>query len=140
MKQFNILIIDDDPDDHFFVKSAIREFGSNISLISVYDGTQGLNYLGISESNLIHKKFPDLILCDINMPFMSGMDFLEAIKSDDHYKNIPVCMFTTSCDDETKAKLVALGALDCVTKPMYAANYNTILANIFNKLPAFDNL
>ncbi len=140
MKQFNILIIDDDPDDHLFVKSAINEFGLSINLISVYDGTQGLNYLGISEASIDRKRFPDLILCDINMPYMTGISFLEIVKSDESYKNIPICILTTSCDESTKEKLMGLGAIDCIIKPSYVSNYKTILAKVFNSISCFDDL
>ncbi|MDP1800731.1 MAG: response regulator [Bacteroidota bacterium] len=140
MKQFNILIVDDDPDDHLFVKSAISEFRSQINLISVYDGMQGLKYLGLTESDSVHKKFPDLILCDINMPFIDGINFLETVKKDESYKNIPICILTTSCDECTKQRLISLGAMDCIIKPSYMSNYKTILAKIFNNISSFDDL
>ena len=47
-------------------------------------------------------------------------------------------MLSTSCDDETKNKLLSMGAFDCVNKPNYASNYVTILALILNKVPSFD--
>ncbi len=140
MKPLNILIVDDDPDDHLFVKSAISEFSSRINLISVYDGMQGLKYLGLTENNSVQKKFPDLILCDINMPFIDGISFLEIVKRDGSYKNIPICILSTNFDEATKKRLIALGAIDCIIKPLYASNYNTILAKIFNNIPGFDDL
>ena len=140
MNHLNILIVDDDPDDHLFVKAAIREFSSRINLISVYDGMQGLKYLGLAQSNSTQKKFPDLILCDINMPFINGVSFLETVKRDESYKNIPIWMLTTSCDKATKERVINLGAIDCVIKPSYMSNYKTILAKIFNTIPSFDDL
>ena len=140
MNQFTILIIDDDPDDHFFIKSAIAEFGLRIELVSMFDGKQGLKYLELAQSRLALKQLPHLIICDINMPFMDGITFLESIMNVDKLKDIPVCMLSTNCDDEVKAKVLNLGALDCISKPSYSSNYNTILANIFNKVPAFEKL
>ncbi len=140
MKQFNILIIDDDPDDHNFIKAAISEFGMRINVISVFDGLQGVKYLGLSEFNSVPKTLPDLIICDINMPFMNGIDFVEKLKGIEYCKNIPVFILSTSCDEETKKKLIALGALDCLIKPVYVSNYKILLADIFNKVPFFDDL
>lgn len=139
MSKFNILIVDDDPDDHLFITSAINEYSLRINVISVYDGMQGLKYLGLSEPNA-EKRFPDLIISDINMPFINGLNFLESVKSDENYKNIPICILTTSCDDITKQRVLQLGAIDCITKPSYASNYTIILAKIFNLVPSFDDL
>ncbi len=74
------------------------------------------------------------------MPFMNGIDFLDKLKEMEYYKNIPVFILSTSCDEETKKKLIALGALDCLIKPAYVSNYKTLLADIFNKVPSFENL
>ncbi len=140
MNQFTILIVDDDPDDHFFIKSAIAEFGLRIDLVSMFDGKQGLKYLELVGSGSANEKLPHVILCDINMPFIDGLRFLESVKSDGRFKHIPVCMLSTNCDDEVKKKVLSLGALDCISKPSYASNYNTILAGIFNKVAAFEKL
>ncbi len=140
MKQLKVLVIDDDPDDHLFIRTAIKEMSMYIEVVSVYDGNQGLKYLEIADDKLKQNKLPDLILCDINMPFINGLGFLETIKKDENCKNIPICILTTSLDEDAKQKLIAIGALDCFVKPVYARNYNTILANIFNKVPIFDDL
>lgn len=72
------------------------------------------------------------------MPLVDGFVFLETVKSDESYRNVPVCMLTTSCNEETKNKLLTIGALDCVIKPRFASNYVTVLALILNKVPSFD--
>lgn len=140
MKYYKILIIDDDPDDHLFLKAAIKEMSMFIDVTCVFDGKQGLKYLELCETKPEDNKYPDLILCDINMPFTNGIQFLETAKNTENLKNIPICILTTSLDVETKQRLMSMGALDCFIKPIYARNYNTILADIFNRVSAFDDL
>lgn len=61
---------------------------------------------------------PDLILLDVNMPYMSGLEVLQALKSDDHSRDIPVIMLTARTDDETWAEATRAGANAYLTKPI----------------------
>lgn len=137
--RYSVLVIDDNQDDHFFIKDAFQTVSLEINVTSVFTGLEGLGKLALAilESE---NPLPDLIICDINMPIMDGVTFLEHIKTSTHYKKIPVVILSTAFESETIQRLLLLGALDCIIKPDYSKNYRTIIASILNKTPAFDDL
>lgn len=106
----NILQIDDDMDDCEFFMDAVHAISS-----ASYTGIQ--NPL-IALQKLINKEvIPDVIFLDLNMPLMSGFEFLTEIKKSDNIKNIPVIIFSTSQYDEIKIKAKNHGASDYISKP-----------------------
>jgi DNA-binding response OmpR family regulator len=60
---------------------------------------------------------PSLIVLDLNMPILNGMETLSRLKSHSVYKNIPVIIFTTSVHEVEKARCLEIGALDFIKKP-----------------------
>ena len=66
----------------------------------------------------IYRETPDVILLDIMMPKVSGLDILEAIRSDHHIAHIPVLILTASTENELKIKALELGATDLLNKPI----------------------
>jgi DNA-binding response OmpR family regulator len=61
---------------------------------------------------------PDLILLDVDMPYMSGLEVLHALKADEHSRHIPVVMLTGRTDDETWMEATKAGANAYLTKPV----------------------
>ncbi len=133
-----VLVIDDDPDDHFFIKNAIREADLDIDLLAVYNGLQALDLLKQCVEE-VGCKLPNLIICDMNMPIMNGLVFLQTLKRHKSLLKIPVFMLSTNCDENEKQQLLALGAIDCIAKPSYSANYKIIIAHMLNSIEAFDS-
>lgn len=130
-KAIHVLIADDDDDDQFIIKSAISEFNSeHISVSSVYDGQQLLDFLDHKGIFSAEGK-PDLILLDINMPIMNGIEALKKIKMHPRHKNIPVCMISTLRGEQQQKECRDLGALDFFSKPNHVGDYKLIIDNIF---------
>lgn len=61
---------------------------------------------------------PDLIICDLNMPFMDGFELLSLMQSDEQTASIPVIFLSGRSDGDTMSKAVELGAADFLTKPV----------------------
>lgn len=61
---------------------------------------------------------PDLLICDINMPYMDGLEFLAAMKSDPQTARIPTIMLTSRTDEETQTAAAIAGAVRFLTKPL----------------------
>jgi two-component system chemotaxis response regulator CheY len=74
---------------------------------------------------------PDLILLDINMPGVSGIDFLEFLRRREDFKNIPVVMLSTEAADVTVDQAMALGADGYVTKPVAIEELEEVLKKAF---------
>lgn len=101
-----ILIVDDSSYYRAKSKKMLDEAGFNV--IIAEDGLEG--------AWLFRQEKPDLVLMDINMPIMEGIDSLEYIKKIDH--NAVVIMFSTLDDEKTIAQAIKAGAKDYIVKPM----------------------
>ena len=132
-KSFHIIIADDDDDDQFIIKDAIKELCSGqISVTSVYDGMQLLDCLNKKGLFNEYQGNPDLIILDINMPLMNGLETLEKIKSISSFRSIPVIMLSTLRTIERVDKCVSLGALNFYTKPNNISDYKNILQQVLD--------
>jgi two-component system response regulator len=116
-----ILFIEDDKDDLAFSMKAFKENKAFFNyLIMAYDGMQAEKYLTI-DSNLEFKEMslkPDLIILDLKLPFLSGLEILKKIRENKFTKNIPVVVFTSSDNPEDLIESYYLGANSFVKKPI----------------------
>ncbi|GBF38729.1 response regulator [Leptospira johnsonii] len=101
-----ILIIDDSPAQRKLVKVTLESKGYEV--LEAENGAQGLELLN-----------PDLklVVCDVNMPIMDGVEFVEKLKSTGNYQFLPIVMLTTESQTAMKDKLVAQGIRAWITKP-----------------------
>jgi CheY-like chemotaxis protein len=113
-----LLLVDDDSDDTELFNEAIGELDSSVLCHCASDGRQALERLSEKEIET-----PDLIFLDINMPEMSGWQFLERMKGNHRLKDIPVIIYTTSSTRSDLLHARTSGALCFVTKP---ANYGRL--------------
>ncbi len=111
MSYQNILLIDDDQDDHEIFSAALEKISANLTCNLRQDATEALEQL---KNDLLT---PDLIFLDLNMPVMNGQEFLNAVKKSEKLKGIPVIIFSTTSNRETIRLAKELGALDFITKP-----------------------
>ena len=92
-----ILLVEDDNVDAMTVRRALKDLNVPNGIVHQLDGEDALEYLRSSNN-----KRPCVILLDLNMPRMNGIDFLKIIKNDDELKQIPVIVMTTSKDERDK--------------------------------------
>jgi CheY-like chemotaxis protein len=111
MQYKNILLIDDDEEDNEIFMTALDSVSSDFLCAAYTNASKALVSLQSREIE------PDVIFLDLNMPIMSGQEFLIQIKKEKIIQNIPVIIFSTSSNPETIALAKKLGAEDFVTKP-----------------------
>ena len=115
-----ILFAEDSPDDAILTIRALTKSGFTNKLLHVKDGAEALDFMycrGIySERN--PKSHPKLLLLDLKMPKVSGMQVLEKVKSDPEFKSIPAVILTSSQEDPDIAKCYELGANSYIVKPV----------------------
>jgi CheY-like chemotaxis protein len=111
MSYSHIMLIDDDQDDQEIFSMAMREISSKADCMIMSSAEEAL--LGLTTGKLS----PDLIFLDLNMPIMSGQQFLSEIKRHAGLKGVPVIILSTSSRMETIAEAKELGAHDFITKP-----------------------
>lgn len=106
----HILLVDDDQDDREIFQSAVEIVGT----IKCSEATSAIEALEMLRSKKVN---PDVIFLDLNMPLMTGHEFLERIKSIADLKHIPVIIFSTSGNQQSIYLAKTLGAFDYITKP-----------------------
>jgi CheY-like chemotaxis protein len=120
-----ILFVEDSMDDAVLTIRALKKGGIINKLYHVIDGAEALDFIycngAYAERN--NKDFPKLILLDLKMPKVSGIQVLEKIKLDPLLKSIPVVMLTSSNEGPDIEKCFALGANSYIVKPVDSDNF-----------------
>ena len=115
-----ILLVEDDKDNIIITQKALKEAKIINQLFIVRDGQEALDFLqhgGAYKDPLTSPK-PGLILLDINLPKLNGLEVLACIKTDPNLKRIPVIMLTVSKRDEDVLKSYDIGANSFLQKPV----------------------
>jgi len=108
-----ILLVEDDAIDRMTVERALKEIKVTNRLDMVKNGEEAVDFLR-DASNVR----PGIILLDLNMPKMNGIEFLKVIKADDDLKRIPVIVLTTSKDERDRVDSFNLGVAGYMLKPV----------------------
>jgi CheY-like chemotaxis protein len=108
-----ILLVEDDQVDVMTVTRALKEINVTNPLEVASNGEEALEYLQNGNNNK-----PCIILLDLNMPKMNGIEFLKEIKADDHLLKIPVVVLTTSQDEQDRMDTFTTGIAGYMIKPV----------------------
>ena len=133
-KPVTIIMIEDDEGHARLIEKNIRRAGVNNEIIPFTNGTDALTYLfGKDSSGLDHKGEALLILLDLNLPDMTGIDILRKVKENNFLKCAPVVVLTTTDDAQEIKRCYELGCNVYITKPV---NYESF-ANAIRQLGLF---
>lgn len=115
----NILIVENNSDDLFFLKRAMRSAGLNDNLYSVSDGRSAIAYLEGKNDYADRERYPMpwLIFLDLKLPYKSGIEVLEFIRSKPELQKINVVVVTSSEDDKDIRRTTELGVNAYLMKP-----------------------
>ena len=132
LHNIEILFVEDTIDDADLTIRALKKSGFSNKLHHVKDGSEAIDFLyckGIyaKRSNL---EKPKLILLDLKMPKISGLQVLEKIKSDPDLKSIPVVILTSSKENPDIDKCYSLGANSYIVKPVDSDNFFNAIKEI----------
>lgn len=118
-----IVMVEDDEGHARLIEKNIRRAGVNNPITPFASGNDAVNYLfGADGSGLANKGRPLLVLLDLNLPDMTGVEILSRIKSNEHLKRIPVVVLTTTDDAVEIQRCYDLGCNVYITKPV---NYDS---------------
>jgi two-component system response regulator len=115
-----ILLVEDNPRDAELTIRALKKHKFSNQLVHVQDGAEALDFLfgrGDYAGRNIEQR-PRVILLDLKLPKVSGLEVLRAIKSDEHLCNLPVVVVTSSTEDPDIKTAYQLGANSYVVKPV----------------------
>ena len=113
MKPKTILLVEDNPSDIELTRRALQKVRIANLLVVAEDGVEALDYLFRAGSDL-----PALVLLDLKLPRMSGLDVLRRIRMEDNLRYLPVVIFTTSSEESDIIKSYDLGANSYILKPV----------------------
>lgn len=107
-----ILLVEDDIVDVMTIRRALKELQVRNRVVHMEHGEAALAYLRDGPER------PCIILLDLNMPIMNGIEFLKTIKEDTQLRAIPVVMLTTSAEQKDKTRSFDLGVAGYMAKPV----------------------
>lgn len=134
-KKANILLVDDDQVDIAKIKRALQTIDLAYTLHITNDGVEALKFLRDSDTPR-----PNIILLDLNMPKMSGLEFLETLRAEPQLRAIPVVVLTSSDEPDDKKKAFASHVAGYLMKPVDEERFVEMIQTfshywIMNQLP-----
>jgi CheY-like chemotaxis protein len=129
-----IIMVEDDEGHARLIEKNIRRAGVTNEILAFSDGTSALAFLlGEDGTGRVNAGRPLLVMLDLNLPDMTGVDILKVVKENEHLKRAPVVVLTTTDDQREIQRCYDLGCNVYITKPL---NYEGF-ANAIRQLGLF---
>jgi len=131
LNEINILVVEDDPGHSRLIEKNLRRASINNGIIQVSTGRQALDYLfGEGEYEGQEPASMLLVMLDLNLPEISGLQVLKRMRENKATRRIPVIILTTSDDDHDIALCYELGCNVYVTKPVDYAKFSEAIRKL----------
>jgi two-component system response regulator len=131
-EEIGILLIEDNPEDAELTLRALKKSNGSANLLHLKDGVEALDFI-FCRGPYSQRNFeiqPKIILLDLKMPRVNGMEVLQKIKSNDSTKTIPVIVLTSSKEDPDIDKCYQLGANSYIVKPVGYENFTKTVSEL----------
>lgn len=131
-QEIEIILVEDNPDDANLTIRAFKSRNLFNNLIHLKNGQEAIDYI-FNGAEFDGKKFndrPKVVLLDLKMPKVNGIEVLEKIKGDPKTKSIPVVILTSSAEDPDIKKCYDLGANSYITKPVGFENFSKTVVDL----------
>jgi two-component system response regulator len=132
LHEIEILLVEDNMDDAALTIRALKKNNVINNILHLEDGAQALDFI-FSEGEYADRAettTPKLILLDIKMPKINGLQVLQRLKSDERTKKIPVVMLTSSKEDPDIKKCYELGVNSYIIKPVDFENFQSAVSQL----------
>lgn len=128
-KPIEILLVEDNPGDVRLIQEAFTELSTDLTLCAVSDGDKALEVLSTRRADE-SATLPDLVLLDLNLPRMGGLEFLETIQETPELARLPVLVLTSSnaCEDVLESYELAANAY--LTKPTDPNEFTSMVETV----------
>jgi two-component system response regulator len=128
-QSLSILLVDDNEDDILMAQRVFAKLNLPHKLAVASSAAEALDYLNCAGKHSGRKaEPPDLLLLDINMPGMDGLELLKKLKADKALRKIPVIMLTSSASREDIRRSFESGAASFLTKPSSFEDYHALMS------------
>jgi CheY-like chemotaxis protein len=128
-EKLKVLVVEDNADDVTIIKRAMRKSEVKCELYFAYDGEEAINFLH-NTGEFEDAPRPDLILLDLNLPKINGLQVLAQIKEDERLRRIPVIVLTVSTSQEDMVKAYDSGAASYMTKPVDSKDFERLIETV----------
>lgn len=128
-EKMKVLVVEDNPDDVTIIKRAMRKSEVKCELYFARDGEEALDFLH-REGEFEDVPRPDLILLDLNLPKINGLEVLAKVKEDERLRRIPVIVLTISEREEDMVKAYDSGAASYMTKPVDSKDFERLIGTV----------
>jgi two-component system response regulator len=122
MNESTILLVDDSPDDVALTLRALKKSNMTNHVDVASDGEEALRFL-LPDHGGAENPLPALVLLDINLPKVNGLDVLRAVRAHERTRYLPIVVLTTSTEERDILKTYDLGANSFVRKPVVFAEF-----------------
>jgi two-component system, chemotaxis family, response regulator Rcp1 len=129
LEAITVLMVEDDPDDVYLTKQALRSSRLRMNLHVVSDGVEAMQYLR-QQDGFAGCPRPNLVLLDLNLPRMDGREVLTEIRQDPAFTDLPVVVLTTSKAEHDIAASYRQHANCYISKPVDMDQFRTVVASI----------
>lgn len=126
INSLSILLVEDDTIEVMKFKRVLKSISESYKIIEATNGEAALVYLNKRES------LPDIILLDLNMPKMNGLEFLNILKNDEVLRYIPTIILSTSSNQKDLLEAYKIGIAGYVTKPLKYEDYVEKIKRLLN--------
>jgi CheY-like chemotaxis protein len=113
----HILLVEDDENDVFFLQRAFTSAGVNADMHVARDGREALEYLRIKNSGPAERRQPVLVLLDLKIPYIPGLEVLRSIRAERRLSSMIVVVLTSSAAESDLVQAYELGANSYLVKP-----------------------
>ena len=132
MDDMMILIVEDNPDDEEMTLRSLSQAGLANDVEVVRDGVEALDFLFCTGNHAGRdsRRMPTVVLLDLKLPKLDGIDVLNRMRQDDRTRAIPVVILTSSSEDEDMIKSYHSGANSYVRKPIVFADFVGVVSQL----------
>jgi len=125
-----ILLVEDNPDDVRLTKRALEKNNISNEVVVVHDGVEALEYLTKSVTEHTGPGLPSVVLLDIKLPRMDGLEVLRTIRGDERLHRVPIVILTSSKEEQDILRSYDLGANSYIRKPVDFEQFTEAVRNL----------
>jgi CheY-like chemotaxis protein len=125
------VLVDDDEEDRFLIKFALKKANKQLPIYEFSNGQELLDYLNYNSSIRNDSDIHWLVVMDVNMPILNGIETVRHIRKVERLRDIPVLMLSTSSNPATIEEAISSGANGYIVKPTSLDKYSDIFDKFF---------
>jgi CheY-like chemotaxis protein len=130
VEEKHLLLVEDNPDDEALTLRALRRVNVGNEVVVARDGVEALEYLFGTGPGSERRRMPQVVLLDIKLPKLDGLEVLRRLRADPRTKVLPVVMLTSSSEEEDRIRSYELGANSFVRKPVDFTQFAQAVAQL----------